>query len=283
MWQTVFQKRVLIILGVAFLIITWAIFLTSHRETNRENLPEWLTRGVVRPLQALTNSTSNLVGDTWWTLNRLGSLNRENMELRETMVHMDMENRRLKLLAQENRRLRKALKFTNHPKLELLPAEVIAQAPHHWNRTLTIDKGRQDGLRKNMAVITPAGLAGRILSVRNHSAEVLLINDGRDGNSLSGVLERTRDLVYIYGAGGFCRVVPSDIGVVLRPGDRIYTAESSLYFPRDLRVGVIVDVKQSGAGLKGEAILKPSVASSRLEEVFVVLRPISRTPERRQP
>lgn len=283
MWQTVFQKRVLIFLGVAFLIITWAIFLTSHRETNRENLPEWLTRGVVRPLQALTNSTSNLVGDTWWTLNRLGSLNRENIELRETMVHMDMENRRLKLLAQENRRLRKALKFMNHPKLELLPAEVIAQAPHHWNRTLTIDKGRQDGLRKNMAVITPAGLAGRILSVRTHSAEVLLINDGRDGNSLSGVLERTRDLVYIYGAGGFCRVVPSDIGVVLRPGDRIYTAESSLYFPRDLRVGVIVDVKQSGAGLKGEAILKPSVASSRLEEVFVVLRPISRTPERRQP
>lgn len=134
-----------------------------------------------------------------------------------------------------------------------------------------------------MAVMTPAGLAGRILTVRNHNAEVLLINDGRDGNSLSGVLERTRDLVYIYGAGGFCRVVPSDIGVILRPGDKINTAESSLYFPRDLRIGVIVDVKQSGAGLKGEAILKPSVSSSRLEEVFVVLRPLPQSPERGEP
>lgn len=283
MWQTVFQKKILIFLGVAFLVITWALFLTSHQEANRENVPEWLMRGAVRPLQSVLSYTSDLVGDTWWTLNRLGALNRENAELREAMTHMGMENQRLKLLAQENRRLRQALKFQNHPKLELLPAEVIAQAPHHWNRTLTIDKGKKDGLRKNMAVITPAGLAGRILTVRNHSAEVLLINDGRDGNSLSGVLERTRDLVYIYGAGGYCKVVPSDIGVVLRPGDRILTAESSLYFPRDLRVGVIVDVKQSGAGLKGEALLKPAVSSSRLEEVFVVLRPLPQSPERRNP
>ena len=279
MWQTVFQKRILIFLGVAFLVITWAIFTTSHQETDYENAPEWLTRGVVRPLQRLMNSTSNVVKETWSTLNRLGALNRENDELRATLVQMDMENQRLTLLAEENDRLRQALKFTEHPKLELIPAEVIAQAPHHWNRTLTIDKGKKNGLRKNMAVITPDGLAGRILTVRNNSAEVLLINDGRNGNSLSGVLERTRDLVYIYGAGEYCKVVPSDIGVVLRPGDKIYTAESSLYFPRDLLVGVIMDVKQSGAGLKGEASLKPAVSSSRLEEVFVVRRPLPRRPE----
>jgi rod shape-determining protein MreC len=271
LWHTILQKKILIFLVIAFLIITWAIFMTSNPERGGEIAPEWLVRSVIHPFQRLMGSTSDLLVESWQTLNRIGRLNRENQELQEQVRNLRMSNGRLNRLAQENRRLRQALNFRNQAPLKLLAAEVIAQAPSHWTRTVTIDKGRKDGIKKNMAVITEDGVAGRILTVHANEAEVLLLNDGRDGNSLSGVLERTRDLVYVYGAGGYCRVVPSDIGVTLRNGDRILTSESSLLFPKDLLVGVIVDVKHSGAGLKGEALLKPAVSSSRLESVFVVL------------
>ncbi|HHZ20832.1 MAG TPA: rod shape-determining protein MreC [Firmicutes bacterium] len=283
MWQTLFQKRLLIFLGLAFLLITWAIFLTSSGERKGEVLPEWITKGILRPFQGIVGSVSRSFVETWQTLNHLGALHRENYELKTEITRLEMENKRLRMLAQENARLRQALNFRDRSHLELLPAEVIAHSPHHWTRTLTIDKGSRHGLRRNMAVITPDGLAGRILSVSSNRAEVLLINDGRDGNKISGILERTRDLVYISGAGGYCIVTPSDIGVTLRPGDRILTAESSLVFPPNLTIGVIVDVKRSGAGQKGEALLKPAVASSRLEELFVVLRPLSQPETRRSP
>ena len=281
MWQAVLQKRTLVFLGIAFLLITWGIFLASNSDRSDEIAPEWLVRGVVRPIQQALNGISALAVETWSSLTHLGVLQRENEELKDQLDATQMENKRLKLLAQENQRLRLLLEFKEHSALDLLPAEIIAQAPNHWSKTVTINKGRRDGLQKNMAVITPDGLAGRILSLRQNSAEVLLLSDGRDGNSLSGILERTRELVYVYGAGDYCRVVPSDIGVTLKPGDRILTSESSLYFPKDLLVGIIVDVKKTGTRLKGEALLKPAVKFSRTEEVFVVKNPISQQPKRR--
>lgn len=271
MWQTIFQKKILIFLGIAFLFITWAIFITSNPERTGEIAPEWLTRGIIRPFQQVLGSTTKVTVDSWETLNKIGRVNRENQELRSELERTRMENNRLLRLVQENRRFRFALDFKQQSPLNLLSSEVIAQSPSQFTRTITIDKGSKNGVRRNMPVITADGLAGRILTVRPRSAEVLLLNDGRDGNGLSGVLERTRDLVYVYGSGEYCQVVPSDIGVTLRNGDRILTSESSLYFPKDLLVGVIVDVKRSGAGLKGEALMKPAIASSRLEEVFVIL------------
>jgi rod shape-determining protein MreC len=279
LWQVVVKKRTLVFLGIAFLLITWGIFLASNSDRSKEITPEWLARGIIRPIQQALNGVSGLAVETWSSLTHLGVLQRENEELKDELDAVQMENKRLRLLAQENQRLRLLLDFKEHVALELLPAEVIAQAPNHWSKTVIIDKGRRDGLKKNMAVITPDGLAGRILSLRQNSAEVLLLSDGRDGNSLSGVLERTRELVFVYGAGDYCRVVPSDIGVTIKTGDRILTSESSLYFPKDLLVGIVVDVKKTGTGLKGEALMKPMVKFSRMEEVFVVKKPIFRQPK----
>ncbi|HEX2953342.1 MAG TPA: rod shape-determining protein MreC [Bacillota bacterium] len=283
MWQTIFQKKILIFLVIAFLIITWAIFMTSNPDRGGEIAPEWLVRTVIHPFQQLLGSTSKVLVESWQTLNRLGKLNRENQELQGQVKRLRMNNGRLIRLAQENRRLRQDLNFRTQAPLKLLSAEVIAWPPSNWTRTVTIDKGSKNGVKRNMAVITEDGVAGRILTVHPNNAEVLLINDGREGNSLSGVLERTRDLVYVYGAGPYCRVVPSDIGVTLRNGDRILTSESSLYYPKDLLVGVVVEVMRSGAGLKGEALLKPAVSSSRLESVFVVLNNIPKKIESSEP
>jgi rod shape-determining protein MreC len=225
-------------------------------------------------LQKAANSVVSFAVDTWEAICSLARVHRENYELREELVRLELRLAQLEGLKAENNRLREVAGFQTETDLQLLPAEVIGRSPSPWMETLIIDKGEKDGLVKNMPVISKEGVVGRLLRVGPNSSEVILLTDSRDGNSMSGVIERTRDLVYIYGYStgrkGYCLVKPSDLDVDIRVGDRILTSGASLHFPRNLVVGVVQEVRGHDDVFSREALMKPAVNFSRLEYVFVV-------------
>ena len=53
-----------------------------------------------------------------------------------------------------------------------------------------IDKGKDEGIDRDMAVITPDGIVGKVRDVFPHSAQVLAINDQSSGAGV--ILETTR-------------------------------------------------------------------------------------------
>ena len=63
---------------------------------------------------------------------------------------------------------------------------------------------------------------------------------------------------------------PSDLSVKLQTGDRILTAESSLFFPKNLVIGTLVEVYSSEDGYEHYAYLEPATDFSRLEYLYVV-------------
>ena len=268
------QKKALVILLVAgFLFITWSIFYTSQERTEL-TWAEYLVRLILFPLQKATNSIVDFAVESWETIGSLAYLHRENRELKEELVQLELKLAQLEELKAENDRLREVAGFRTGTDLQLLPAEVIGRSPSPWMETLIIDKGEKDGLAKNMPVISKEGVVGRIYRIGPNFSEVILLTDSRDGNSMSGVIERTRDLVYIYGYStgrkGYCLVKPSDLGVDIQVGDRILTSGASLYFPRNLLVGVVQEVRDHDDVFSREALMKPAVNFSRLEYVFVV-------------
>jgi len=267
------KKALIILLVVGFLFITWSIFYTSQERTEL-TWAEYLVRWVLFPLQKAANSVVSFAVDTWEAICSLARVHRENYELREELVRLELRLAQLEGLKAENNRLREVAGFQTETDLQLLPAEVIGRSPSPWMETLIIDKGEKDGLVKNMPVISKEGVVGRLLRVGPNSSEVILLTDSRDGNSMSGVIERTRDLVYIYGYStgrkGYCLVKPSDLDVDIRVGDRILTSGASLHFPRNLVVGVVQEVRGHDDVFSREALMKPAVNFSRLEYVFVV-------------
>ena len=268
------QKKALVILLVAgFLFITWSIFYTSQERTEL-TWAEYLVRLILFPLQKATNSIVDFAVESWETIGSLAYLHRENRELKEELVQLELKLAQLEELKAENDRLREVAGFRTGTDLQLLPAEVIGRSPSPWMETLIIDKGEKDGLAKNMPVISKEGVVGRIYRIGPNFSEVILLTDSRDGNSMSGVIERTRDLVYIYGYStgrkGYCLVKPSDLHVDIQVGDRILTSGASLYFPRNLLVGVVQEVRGHDDLFSREALMKPAVNFSRLEYVFVV-------------
>ena len=54
-------------------------------------------------------------------------------------------------------------------------ATILSRNKSYWFNTITLDKGKKDGIKENMAVITKNGLIGKISKVSNNSSELKLI------------------------------------------------------------------------------------------------------------
>lgn len=57
----------------------------------------------------------------------------------------------------------------------IVNATVISRNNMYWFNTLTIDKGKKSGIKKDMAVITTEGLIGKVSKVSNKTSEIKLI------------------------------------------------------------------------------------------------------------
>jgi rod shape-determining protein MreC len=191
----------------------------------------------------------------------------ENDALKTRQIGLDNLNA-------ENQRLRAALQFQSSQLAELISVEVISGNPNNWNSTLVINKGRNYQLEKNMAVIAPNGVVGRIGEVRATTAVVILITDPRQGNIIGGVVKRTQDMTLITGGGrrGQCMIEPaidyyfSD----LRKNDLVVTASTSEVFPRGLPIGRVVGIDKRRNKMVTSAYLKPVVDLNKLQILYVI-------------
>jgi rod shape-determining protein MreC len=179
--------------------------------------------------------------------------------------------------AQQTQTLQGLLDLKAATPFKTIAAKVIGSGADPEFRTITIDKGTQDGLRENMAVIAPAGVVGRILMPTARAAKVQLIID-RDA-AAGGVIERSRAGGGVSGMGstdalefktGILKLeyVPGSADV--KQGDRVVTSGIDGIYPKGLTVGEI----QSAERRAGEwrIRLKPGVDFSSLEAVLVVLQ-----------
>ena len=132
-----------------------------------------------------------------------------------------------------------------------------------------LDKGSADGIRKGMAVVTPLGVVGQVVSATNHSAKVLLITDANSGvdvlvqrtrarGILSGSLENVTIMKYVKRS--------EDI----QEGDRLITSGLDAVFPKGLMVGTVVKVRKQNLGLFQHVEVMPAVSPAQIEEVLVV-------------
>jgi rod shape-determining protein MreC len=207
----------------------------------------------------------------------LVNLERENRMLKQKIAELQEENNRTKELKLAVERLKQLLQFREKNSLSMIGAEVISQDPSSWFKSVTIDKGERDGVKKGMAVISAAGVIGQILKTAPHYATVLLVTDYN--SSIDSIVQRTRAKAIVEGKGeNRCQLkylLRTEEVVV---GDAVVTSGLAGNFPKGLMVGEIKKVDRKGHGVFQYAELVPSVDLTKLEEVFVVMEPIPPPP-----
>ena len=190
-----------------------------------------------------------------------------------------MENRSLKAtnealrdVEHEVNRLRHALNYRERSLFRLVPAEIISRDSSTWWRTVTINRGEEDGIAPEMPVLTDEGLVGRTTTVSPNIAVVLLISDENCRVAVS--VEGTREQGIVTGerVAGVSPLLDLNFlskQAELKPGQKVYTSGVGGVFPSGLFVGTIRSFQVRA--LDSQAKLAPAVDLAKLEDVFVVV------------
>jgi rod shape-determining protein MreC len=195
----------------------------------------------------------------------------ENTELKQQLADAQIQLQQQRALADRTRGLDRLLELRERLTLNTVAAEVIASGAAPEFRTLTIDKGTQQGLRPDMAVIAPAGVVGRIVVPSLRAAKVQLLIDR---NAAAGALiERSRAQGVVVGAGDELLRLEyvseiADVAV----GDVVVTSGIDGIFPKGFTIGRIEALDRSGGAYR-RITVRPAVDFSSLEEVLLVLTP----------
>ncbi|MEY2192649.1 rod shape-determining protein MreC [Neobacillus sp. BF23-41] len=274
-----FLNKRLIILLVSIIVLV-ALIGFSLRERSKLSWPEQFVKDTTGWVQSLVSKPTHFVAGFFENLQDLQNTYDENKELKsriENLVNLEAQVQELK---NDNEELRDILgeKKTLRD-FKPLPATVIGRNPDRWHEMIIIDKGKLNGIEKNMAVVTATGLIGKVKNVTQFSSTVQLLSAMDPKNRISAVVQGKKD---VYGfVQGFddkqklllIKAIPS--GSKIEKGQTVITSGLGGVFPKGLMIGKVVDVKPDQYGLNQTALVKPGADFYDIENVIVIKRLIT--------
>lgn len=230
---------------------------------------------VFRPVRSAADSAFTPVVDTWHGITRYSHLQKENDRLRREVAHAKGDGIRQRVQRQqiaELRRLR-GTKFLGD--LPSRTARVVSGPPSSFDRTIQIDLGSGDGVKRNMAVVTDAGLVGKVARSDASSSDVTLITD--PGFEVGFQLRVAKALGVAHGNGQGKPLVMEDGSV--RPGANVSTGDdvttsglASSTFPADIPIGVVQSAHKATDENQLSLRIRPVADLGSLRYVLVILR-----------
>ncbi|HEY2103638.1 MAG TPA: rod shape-determining protein MreC [Chthoniobacterales bacterium] len=205
-------------------------------------------------------------------LKSLQDLEAENNSLRVENRSLRATNQALRDVEHEVNRLRQALNYRERAVFKLIPAEVVTRDSSTWWRTVTINRGKEDGIETDMPVVTDEGLVGKTTTVGRAISVVLLVSD--ENCRVAANVEGTREQGIVTGERVVGSVTPLlELNFLskqanLQPGQKAYTSGVGGVFPPGLLIGIVKSFRVRE--LDGQAKLNPAVDLSKLEDIFVV-------------
>lgn len=264
------HRAFFILLGV---LVAQLLLLSAQitRDQKVRLIQVW-TVAVFDPFARALRGMSDATTAAWKSYRELWQAQQQNQELQIQLVAAHAQIQQLSEEAAEGRRLRELLEFRNRLPFQTVAAEVIATSPGEASRAIFIDKGTDAGLTPDLAVITPAGVVGKILTVFPHTAQVLMITDSSSGAACT--LERSRVQGILKGGKlNQCQVhyVMNEAPVAL--GELVLTSGLDQIYPKGLPLGTVAQT--ADGNIYKNITVKPTAALDRLEGILVVLKPPS--------
>lgn len=184
-------------------------------------------------------------------------LRNENAELKQqisTSTELEIDNLRLKNL----------LKIKDGTVTTITASRIVSDSNSPFFKSMLINSGANDGVKKGHAVVNEEGVIGRTINVASSSSRVLLLND--INSRIPVKFSETGVNVILAGDNSQLlqiNFMPADEKVAV--GDLILTSGMGSVFPPDLPVGNVSEITALG-----EIRIKPAVNLNRLNYVSVI-------------
>jgi len=262
-------RNLVILVGVLFLqVLGLAVQVKRSGDPENTRLIRIWAVDAITPFERVLVWAQTGSGNLWHNYFYLRGVRAENRELKQEIENMRLEEVRLSEDAEQAHRLQKLLAFKEQVIGKPVAAQVIGTSGSDLSQCIYIDKGSDDGIKPDMAVITADGIVGKVLHAYPTTAQILMINDQTSGvgamlekSRLQGVLKGTPD-----GSIVLERVMSDE---KVSPGDTVISSGGDQIFPKGLPVGTVTKVSP-GHEMFLNIQVKPAADLSRLEEVLVV-------------
>jgi rod shape-determining protein MreC len=257
-----------VLLAGVILLQVVLLAVQIKRDSQGRLLRVW-TVGAVSPFQRAGARGIGDIRGTWNHYFALQNTSRDNEQLRRENDALKLQVNQLQSKAVEADRLAALLNFRQAQRnVPMLAARVIGTSADTASQTVYLDRGERDGIRRNMGVITPDGVVGKVVESYRDTAQVLLLTDRESG--VGAMLSDSRIQSPVGGTGEpllAMKYIPTDETVNV--GEHVVTSGMDRIFPRDLPVGVVAEIK-TGRPFQ-QVRVRPAANLQRLEEVIVLL------------
>ena len=165
---------------------------------------------------------------------------------------------------------REGLEFLNQ--YQVIPAKVVENSLHKTDNLMTIDKGRADGVEKDMGVACGNGVVGVVYLVSEHYAVVIPVLNV-SSSRISCTIRNRGYFGYLHWDGvdpsiAYVEDVPRHAKFKL--GEWVVTSGFSSIFPSGVLVGQIEQVYNSTDGLSYKLKVRLSTDFGNLRDVCVI-------------
>jgi rod shape-determining protein MreC len=231
---------------------------------------------LILPVEHAVMDGQGWIHDRWRNYVYLRDVRSENSRMQDENLRLRLELVRLSQDAGQAQRLQALLKFKEEVISQTVAAQVIGTSGSDNSRLIYIDKGSNDGIKPDMAVIVPEGIVGKILRVFPTASQVLKIDDQSSG--VGALLETARLQGILHGTPSgqtFVNYIMADEKIDV--GELVVTSGGDQIFPKGLPIGRVVQVKPGQESFLNIRV-KPAAPLNRLEEVLVITRVDERQP-----
>lgn len=229
---------------------------------------------VVIPLQDGVNHIGLWFKDKSDLMKSVKTLKNENEKLQRQIDELTEENSLLAQNKYELHRLRELYAldedYSSYPKVA---AKVIGKDTNNWFNTFTINRGSDDGIKKDMNVISGGGLVGIVYDVGKNYAKVRAIIDDESGVSVS--FANTSDTGIV--SGDLKLIEEGEMNVTgiladadVSEGDMVITSQISDKFLPGILVGYVTKISKDPNELTKSGKIIPVVDFRHIDEVLVI-------------
>ena len=260
----------IVVLSVAFL----GIIVLSIK--GNSNIISSGVGGVISPLQKIVYTVNEKVKGSFDFFINFSNVKKENEEL--TAKNAELENKLIEYerMKDENTRLREMFDYSQtNANYDYLGCNIIGYSGGNISNGYIIDKGTKDGVEKDMVVITPAGLVGKVTKASSSFAIVQTILN--ENIAVAAMVESTDEPTGILQGitdsknKNLTELSNIPIESAIKEGDKILTSGLGEMYPKEIRIGEVISVEVDNVGIMKRAVVKPYVDFNKLEELFVVV------------
>jgi len=269
---TILKNKYLWLLLAAFSVAFFAMRVTAI-ERDTITYPETAIREAFASLQSSFTDFGMRFTDVTSIFASKRELLQQVESLQEQNQALNLENQALHEYRAEALRLQKLIAFTNEnlETYSLTPVRVIARSPSTWYQYIVIDRGEAEGVQRNMAVISPQGLVGRVTSTSQHTAQVNLLTDREMAVGVVAQDSReTRGIVEGVGDHNLLSMANIPYYSTINVGEKVVTSGLSQIYPQGILIGTVQEITDEAGGLLKSAEVTPAVQFDQLEEVLLV-------------